>query len=159
MHHLEIEHVLGANLADFIGRARNLTTLTLAFGGAMEHTAQPGRKGVLEICIRVVGLKRLGLRDMDCRESTLQTIILNNADTVRSLELGCIHLLSDSSIEECPGPSWVVTIRFLQSTLDLDYVALNGVLSNGSAENWNSHPPDECTAQTGTDFDLYHGEK
>jgi len=153
------EDVVGANLATFIGSARNLTTLQMDLAGASEKASSAGLKGIFEGFITVRGLKRLMLQSMSCRKTTLQTIILHNAETLRSLELGWIYLLNDSGTDDWPGPSWVTTIRFLQSTLKLNYVALNGQLANGKNENWKTHSLEACPAETDTDLELYHGEE
>ena len=139
--------VVGANLAEFIGSARNLTTLDLDLAGASEEASRSGLKVILEGCLNVAGLKRLVLQSMACREATLKTIISHQAETLRSLELGWIHLLSDSDIDERPGSSWVSIIKFLQSTLKLSHVALEGRLGNGTNKKWGTCSPEQCTNQ------------
>lgn len=155
---IENEDVVGTYFASFIGSARKLTTLELDLGGASEKVSPAGLHGVFEGCITAGGLKRLMLRSMSCHEATLRTIIVRNAETLRSLELGCIYLLNEETSGRESGPSWVSTIRFLQSTLKLNHVMLDGYLANGKNESWKTHPLEACPAETDTDSNLYHGE-
>lgn len=152
------EDVIGSSLAGFIGSASNLTTLELDLGGASEKVSPAGLHGVFEGCITAGGLKRLMLRSMSCHEATLRTIILRNAATLRSLELGRIYLLNEETSSTEVGPSWVSTIRFLQSTLKLNHVMLDGYLANGKNESWKTHPLEACRTKIDTDSNLYHGE-
>lgn len=80
-------------------------------------------------------------------------------NTVRNPSIvGSWMYLNDNILGKWPGPSWVSTTRFLQSTLKLNYVVLNGQLANGKNENWKIHPLEACPAGTNTGSKLYHGE-
>ena len=146
-----------ANLADFIGSASNLKTLELDLGGFTNWTSKVRLKGALETCAKGTGLKRLKLQRMVCREGTLRAILSNNADTLRSLELGSIVLLSDTVKVPERGPSWVSIVRFLRQTLKLNHLSLNGPLGNGMYENWSTHSIEQCTFWNNRQ--LYHGNE
>ena len=122
----------------FFRNATNLTVLDLNLGGNNERWSLDA-----EALGAIKSLKLLKLRFMRCRESRLRAILSSHAETLQSLELGWIYLLSDDTASE-QRPSWVSMIMYLQSAMKLTNVCLDGILGNGQNENWTTHSVKQC---------------
>lgn len=88
-------------------------------------------------------LKHLKLQGLGATDSQLKTLLTTHATSLRSLELADMNFhpyMPDG--KQCHG-SWAEIILFLQCSLSLETVCLNGVFSGTVDEVWCSQNPGE----------------
>ena len=134
-----------ANLAKMVSSSPFLHTLEISFGHLpFEDKRWIARLSELfEAGAHWPNLKRLKLQALRSTDVSLREFLKAHATTLRSLELAHIDLeRSQLNRKERPG-SWVEIIVFLQSSLSLTTVRLDGNLSNRWDEGWCIHDPDD----------------
>lgn len=126
------------NCAKFIGKAMMLRTLHLETQKTIT-SRDISLKLILEHREHWPSLMNLKLRGIWTEWNTLQDFLTTHAHTLRSLELNDIILTADDT----PWPqiakaSWVSSIQFLQKSLHLKQVRLEGRLF-ARREGWITH--------------------
>jgi hypothetical protein len=84
-------------------------------------------------------LTALSLKGIVTTESDFQHLLVGQAAKLKSLELFNIHL----NPVEGEFASWVNFLKFLNEKLKLAHVKFNGMLSNSSAEYWETYDYDD----------------
>ena len=117
----------------------NLSILELDFGEPAEHVTHVViATGILNACSKLANLKRLKLANAAFSATALQQTLLDNAKSLKSLELGFINLMhpGEQNIED-GHMSWVSLLRLLRSTLKLDHISMDGHLHTvNMGEQW-----------------------
>ena len=129
------------SLANVISSSTSLHTLEVSLGHIKdcpwdEKSLIATLSEIIDPKIHWPYLKRLKLQALAATDVRLKNLLTRHTTTLRSLEL--VHFkLEPYQLDgkDCHG-SWIELIVFLQSSLSLESVRLNGELSNGSDEEW-----------------------
>lgn len=138
-----------SSVAGILSNASYLHTLEVSFEPISPQgtTQTVGLSDILGVGTRWPNLKRLKLQGLWAYDVDLIMLLTTHAATLSSLELADIELAEHLTVQGVPrviwACSWVDVILFLQRSLKLEVVRLDGTLSTQHGEVWESHEPNE----------------
>ena len=137
-------------LARMVSSSSSLRTLDLSLGYFTKvSNSAVNLSEIIGPKVRWPYLKRLNLRCFAATEISLKSLLTCHTTTLRSLELGYIKLEPYHLDGKEYHGSWIEMIVFLESSLSLENVCLDGYLSTESGEMWSiCHYNGDCFAQT-----------
>ena len=144
----------GTGLAKMVSSSSSFRTLDISLGYFTEvKKPAVNLSEIIDPKIRWPYLRRLNLRCFTATDVSLKNLLTSHITTLRSLELAYIKLEPYQSDGKEYYGSWIEITVFLESSLSLESVRLDGFLSNESGEMWSvRHPRDCCFAQTRPDL-------
>ena len=138
------------SLAQMVSSSSSLRTLDISLGYFTE--VRNPAVNLLEIIdpeIHWPYLKRLNLRCFAATEVSLKSLLTRHTTTLRYLELAYIKLEPYPLDGMELHGSWIEIIVFLESSLSLESIRLDGFLSNERGEMWSiCHQDGDCFART-----------
>ena len=142
------------SLANMISSSTSLHTLEISLGYMNnclwdEKNLVATLSEIIDPRIHWPFLERLKLQALAATDVRLKNLLTRHTTTLRSLEL--VHFrLKPYKLDgkECHG-SWIEIIVFLQCSLSLESVRLEGELSNGSDEMWWAYDSGDSDSRYG----------
>ena len=131
-------------LAKMISSSSSLHTLEISLGDVENSRWGDWRLGaklfeVIDHKSHWTYLKRLRLQAFASTDIHLKDLLTRHTSTLRSLELANFKLEPYTLDGKNHHGSWIEIIMFLESSLSLENVRLDGVLYNGNDELWCVH--------------------
>lgn len=136
----EVQHC-----ANFISKALMLRTLHLDLPGSTASAQVPFLRDILQHREHWPSLRDLRLGVIATDWTTLHDFLTTHAHTLRSLELSDIAIAAESA-SLWKKASWITIIQFLQKSLQLQHVRLEGRLL-APRDGWITHNDQHCQAR------------
>lgn len=133
-------------VSQMIAGAPYLRTLNISFE-YLSHNAPEANinlSQLIELRCYWPNLKRLALQAIYCTNEALRAFLTSHASTLRTLKLAYIDLVQNPATPNDYTGSWVSKMLFLEQTLSLEEVQLNGNYSNSRDEAWPIHDPSDA---------------
>ena len=125
-------------LANMVSSSSSLRTLDISLGYFTEgRDPAVNLSDIIDPKLHWPYLKRLSLRCFTATDISLKNLLTCHTTTLRSLELAYIKLEPYPLDGKEYHGSWIEIIAFLESSLSLASVSLDGLLSNESGEMWS----------------------
>ncbi|KAM0799844.1 hypothetical protein BDR22DRAFT_854438 [Usnea florida] len=127
-------------LANMVSSSSSLRTLDISLGYLTElRSPAVNLSEIIDPKLHWPYLKRLSLRCFTATDISLKNLLTCHNATLRSLDLAYIKLEPYPLDGKEYHGSWIEIIAFLEKSLSLESVSLDGFLSNENGEMWSIH--------------------